>query len=59
LLPRSSRNPNRHRTSGCPFSAPEKQALLEAPSGDDRLAALIALLEMALAEPDDGARFAG
>lgn len=43
----------------CPFPAPEKQALLEAPSGDERLAALIALLEMALAEPDDGARFAG
>ncbi len=36
----------------CPFDAPSKQALLEAPSLTDRCAALIALLEWG--EPDAG-----
>ncbi|MEL6257676.1 MAG: LON peptidase substrate-binding domain-containing protein [Pseudomonadota bacterium] len=33
-------------SAGCPFSPPEKQALLEAPSLKDRCDTLIALLEM-------------
>lgn len=35
----------------CPFEAAEKQALLEAPSWDERVDTLIALLEMANAGP--------
>lgn len=38
----------------CPFEPAEKQALLEAPSWDERIATLIALLEMAGAEPTTG-----
>jgi Lon protease-like protein len=36
----------------CPFEAVEKQALLEAPSDDDRAATLLALLQMGAAGPD-------
>ena len=36
----------------CPFEAPEKQALLEAPTDADRAAALLALLQMGAAGPD-------
>lgn len=37
----------------CPFEPPEKQALLEAPTLEERSRALIALIEMASAEEDD------
>ena len=43
----------------CPFAPAEKQALLEAPDGDERLAALLALLEMALAETGEKTRLSG
>ena len=36
----------------CPFEPAEKQALLEAASGVDRAATLLALLQMGAAEPD-------
>jgi Lon protease-like protein len=36
----------------CPFEAVEKQALLEAPTGTDRAATLLALLQMGAAGPD-------
>jgi Lon protease-like protein len=36
----------------CPFEAVEKQALLEAPTGADRAATLLALLQMGAAGPD-------
>jgi hypothetical protein len=36
----------------CPFSAPEKQALLEAPTPDARAAMLASLLEMGARAPD-------
>ncbi len=39
----------------CPFEPAEKQALLEAPGWQDRVDTLIALLEMAGAEPAGGA----
>jgi hypothetical protein len=38
----------------CPFEAKEKQALLEAPTLGDRARVLIALIEMANAEPSAG-----
>ena len=38
----------------CPFQPSEKQALLEAPSWEERVDTLVALLEMA-GEPDNGA----
>lgn len=38
----------------CPFEAKEKQALLEAPSLSERARVLIALIEMANAEPSSG-----
>ncbi len=37
----------------CPFESAEKQALLEAPTDADRAAALLALLRMGAATPDD------
>jgi len=37
----------------CPFPPSEKQALLEAANNDDRASTMTALIEMALAEPDD------
>ncbi len=40
----------------CPFGAPEKQALLEAPTPTDQAATLLALLQMDIHAPgDDGA----
>ncbi|HEY4115826.1 MAG TPA: LON peptidase substrate-binding domain-containing protein [Rhizomicrobium sp.] len=38
----------------CPFEPAEKQALLEAPGWDERVATLVALLEMAGAAPASG-----
>ncbi|NWG46018.1 MAG: LON peptidase substrate-binding domain-containing protein [Alphaproteobacteria bacterium] len=38
----------------CPFEPPEKQALIEALTLADRARALTALIEMAIAEEDDG-----
>jgi hypothetical protein len=38
----------------CPFEAKEKQALLEAPTLIERARILIALIEMANAEPSTG-----
>ncbi len=40
--------------AGCPFSVPEKQALLEAPGLRDRADTLIALLEMDISGPEGG-----
>lgn len=40
----------------CPFEAPEKQALLEAETLDDRAATLIALLELNATPDEDGER---
>ena len=39
--------------AGCPFSAPEKQALLEAPSLRDRAETLVALLDMDMPGDDE------
>ena len=38
----------------CPFSGPEKQALLEAPDLAERAKVLTALIEMAVLDTDDG-----
>jgi hypothetical protein len=40
--------------AGCPFPAPEKQALLEAVSLADRARTLIALMAMSASGGDDG-----
>jgi Lon protease-like protein len=39
----------------CPFAAPEKQALLEAPSPVERAEVLLTLLQIDVHEPSDGA----
>ncbi len=38
----------------CPFTAPERQALLEAPDLAERARVIVALLEMSAADPADG-----